>query len=1172
MNETACTLVRLSTATFCVLSTIFFSSNAFGDDTEIFQVSSKPTPKVMMLLDTSRSMKNQVGSTGKSRLTTMQESVETFVKNAENIDIGLVRMNENTGAIIYPATNLSVISNDKFTRFNRPASQFVDMAAEYGDDNKVKIGTNINKFNFSKNKSFAVRFNKLPIDGKIEIDKAFIEFTPHNVTCDKDNCPQFKMTVYGENTAHSAPYSDIKSNISKRPKTSKLSAKTYHFNGADQSLNWHKSLKKPVVRLNGLEDIINKIIKLPNWESGNSLSFIVDTSSISSNKVGGISSTTTGLTPVLFVKMKSEVSRQISGKDKLIEELYNQRLSYFTPTVPALFDTVKYLAGGPLNQSVNEKFNLKRNGITKDNYWRYYERISHPDSFSNATIRYPANCFQGWESSYACKDIEIIPSLANVNYISPLTNTCEEVATIILLTDGFAYHNKNSDQSGHWWANTINEMKSFSSPTLSCNSSLKGDVGKGYPLSCSQEFVTSINQGFNVSGSLHKKRINIHTIGFTVSDNWLENIAEFGGGQYFEATDSVGLRSAFNAIHKSVLSKTTTFSSAPVAIDSTNRLNHNNDLYFTLFQPTDKTIWQGNLKRYKVSSGGNIIDADGDVAFNNTIGEFQAGSKSYWSNEADGNDILLGGARNHLTTNRRIFINDGTKVIRMSKDTAFTDKFSLLDFNVPNNTERDSLIDQMLSSTHISDPLHSNPVVVTYPDKAGVKQNSVVFFGDNQGYIHAIDTVTGEELYSFMPKILLKNQKRIFEQAIGTEHIYGIDGKITTWTHNRNRYVTVGMRRGGTNYYTLNVTNRSTPKLAYIISPERSGYSALGQTWSSPKVVNVKQGNTVIKALLFGGGYDESQDNTTTRKKDSKGDGVYLVNAVTGNIISSQTNLDYSIPSDVKAIDLDGDSVIDQVYVGDMGGRLLRFDITNQHKLSTAVVIANIADDSVSGNRRFYNAPDVSILKGSNNTKLAVAIGSGFRAHPKNTAINDRFYLFKQNIAPENSPTIIDHSSSALIESSYSVDNEKFKTSKGWYFDLGNSNGEKVLASSTTADNTIWFTSFKPTINSGGCSVGGGTSKLYRVNVSNGLANYKNTLPEKKNGQVVADKQCGSNAVCTIEDRSIELKNMTIPPAPVLIHVPRTSEKESGSMLCVGTMCNELAPREVKSTFWREVN
>ncbi|MGB0898187.1 MAG: VWA domain-containing protein [Psychrobium sp.] len=1159
-------------STICLLVALLKPVKA--DDTEIFLVSQKPKPKVMMLLDTSRSMKNQVGQTNKSRLTTMQEAITEFIRQSEGVDIGLSRMNENTGAVIYPVTNLDETLSESFNRFNRVATRYSDMAAEAASKS-VKLGK-VGKLSFKDNKLIALRFANIPLSKNDKVVEAFIELTPAEVNCFATGgslCPTFRIPIFGERSANSLPFNSIKASLTTRPRTSNTT--NLRFNSPGSPRDWYyrdttnfKGIRQPVHKLGDLSNIINEITSVSGWQTGNAITLMLDVSDITNAQLGGVAGILSGLNPVLFIRTEKDIKRTITGREKLIEELYNQRLTFMTPTVPALFDTLKYLSGETVKMSVNPHFNTSRTATEHNNYWRYYERLSHPKSFKNGNISYPTGCFEGWENSIDCKDIRIVPTNGkSPKYISPLTDACEETATVVVLTDGFAVHNPGSHQTNHWWYNTINEIKNFPDNNLVCHNDNRGQANKRYPLACSQELVSAINKGVFIEDSIAKKFIDVHTIGFNVSDAWLEKIARLGNGQYFQASDHAGLKNAFERIQSSVLSKTTTFSSAPVSIDSTNRLSHNNDLYYTLFQPTDKTSWQGNLKRYKVSADGNIIDINKQNAFDKSNNSFYSSAVSFWSSSADGDDVLQGGVREHLTADRKLFVNNGNSLIRIENKTEFTSKFTPQVFDVDTTQERDTIISQMLSNQTLADPLHSTPVVVSYPKKNGQSQNSVVFFGDNQGYLHAIDVETGQELYAFIPKELLAIQAKVFAQTKGSNHIYGLDGKISSWKQGNDLFITVGMRRGGASYYTLKVTNRNKPALAYVISPQKSGFENLGQTWSAPKVINVSVNDTVTKALIFGGGYDKEQDNATRRQTDNVGDGIYLVRASNGSILSSQTGLGYSIPSDVKAIDLDGDKIVDQVYVGDMGGRLLRFNMSDGYKLSQAQIIANIADNTISGNRRFYNAPDVSILKGSNGTQLAIAIGSGFRAHPKNNNIQDEFYLFKQPVVPESNPTAITHA--RLIESVKDIADDVLKTYEGWFFKLSKSRGEKVLASSTTADNAIWFTTFEPTLDSGGCSIGGGTSHLYRINVRNGLANYKNTLPEMENGQAKVENSCDKTE-CDISDRSVELTNATIPPAPVLIHVPRASAEESGTMLCVGTMCNALEPRKIKSTFWRE--
>src|SRR4030095_1759635 len=89
-------------------------------------------------------------------------------------------------------------------------------------------------------------------------------------------------------------------------------------------------------------------------------------------------------------------------------------------------------------------------------------------------------------------------------------------------------------------------------------------------------------------------------------------------------------------------------------------------------------------------------------------------------------------------------------------------------------------------------------------------------------------------------------------------------------------------------------------------------------------------------------------------------------------------------------IDLDGDQLADRMYAADTGGRVWRFDIHNGQPATSLVrggVFASIGRAGGAGTdptdaRRFYYAPDVSMMKQDGNVFLNLAIGSGYPRHP----------------------------------------------------------------------------------------------------------------------------------------------------------------------------------------------
>ena len=97
--------------------------------------------------------------------------------------------------------------------------------------------------------------------------------------------------------------------------------------------------------------------------------------------------------------------------------------------------------------------------------------------------------------------------------------------------------------------------------------------------------------------------------------------------------------------------------------------------------------------------------------------------------------------------------------------------------------------------------------------------------------------------------------------------------------------------------------------------------------------------------------------------------------------------MDYSIPADIRVIDLDGNGLADRMYAADMGGQVWRFDITNGQTAASLVAggviaqlgAAGLATPAVSDVRRFYYAPDVAFVNNDDYNFIHVGIGSGHR-------------------------------------------------------------------------------------------------------------------------------------------------------------------------------------------------
>ena len=697
-------------------------------------------------------------------------------------------------------------------------------------------------------------------------------------------------------------------------------------------------------------------------------------------------------------------------------------------------------------------------------------------------------------------------------YNSPITQQCQS-NHIVLLSDGLP----TEDSTGH--TQISNAIGRACAPVNVGNKVSNGTCGAELT-----QYLLDTDHSLPLNGH---NNVVTHTVGLNFDEKWLEDIATGGAYQVDTAAE---LLEAFAAIVEVAQSETNTFVSPSVTVDQFSRLAHREDTYLALFQPGARTKWTGNLKRYSFSgTPPQLRDKNGNVALDNANGTFYDDAHSYWSDLPDGGAVAAGGAAHELdVVSRKVYtytmsgnknLNHQLNAVHESNVAKLAPYFSQTPIALEellkwargvdiDDEDNDQLTDD--TRHHMGDPLHSIPTVLNYGGTAA-NPESVVFIGTNEGYLHAIDSTDGSELYSFIPPELLDNLGAFYENERTTQRTYGLDGDITLWIDDVNNdgildpstehaYLYVGMRRGGNNYYALDVTDKNDPKYLWSIKGGATGdsdFTELGQSWSKPTKTKIKIGGKVTDALVFAGGYDPMQDYASIRSGDTIGRSLFIVDATDGALIwspemdtqSDYSKMNFSMPSDPQLLDVDDDGLVDQIYVGDMGGQLWRFDVSNNSGTAanavTGGLIASLAGTGIADNRRFFYPPDVAVTAHNGERYLSVSIGSGNRAHPLDETVNNRFYMIRQAAiygAPDGYGMIdkkaaVSGTYRAITEddlydatandvestdSQVSLDaRQTLQVKEGWILRLEES-GEKVLSSSLTIENTILFATYIP--------------------------------------------------------------------------------------------------------------
>jgi type IV pilus assembly protein PilY1 len=731
---------------------------------------------------------------------------------------------------------------------------------------------------------------------------------------------------------------------------------------------------------------------------------------------------------------------------------------------------------------------------------------------------------------WAPTDPNALTAAATPTYEMPEWDVCAKNFNV-LLTDGAP--TEDMDTPG-----LLGNLPNFG--TTLGYAGCDGVAGDGQCLDDVAQYLSLYDIDPNTDGD---QLVTTHTIGFTVDLDILEETAADAGGEYFLADDVESLTKTLLSIIANINDLSLSFSAPAVSVNTFNRTQNLNDLYITTFGAKTNAHWPGNLKKYRVQDR-SIVDVNGNDAVDPATGFFTDSSRSYWTTGgSDGNDVRKGGAAQQLPDPlvRKLYTNKSgsdltaaSNALTAGNASLYTlDEFGLTGAAAEPTKEElirwargEDLLDEdnNISTTvrkAMGDPLHSQPAAIVYGGTEASPE-VVVYTATNDGYLHAIDGATGQELWAFVPHELLQNLTRLYFDPKSKFKQYGLDGNVVPVVKDVDLdgqiesadgdfvQLIFGMRRGGDRLYSLDVTNKNSPQLLWDISLD-----SFGETWSSPVVArmdisSVTQ-NTDKAVVVIGGGYNVVHDTAEhPTVPDGAGASVHFIDLKSGAELwraSADAGSDLplaamtrAMPNEIRVIDLGGDGFADRMYATDLGGQVWRFDISNGQSptnLVTGGVIARLGAEglgtpSAADTRRFYNAPDVSLITDNNQQRrfISISVGSGYRAHPFDLSAADRFFSIRDGdvftkltqAAYDAYPIVTD---ADLVEVSGQTQTVITANDRGWKFTLPAR--EKILADSLTFDNQIFFVSFTPDTNAAAtCSAGKGTNFLYRVSAING--------------------------------------------------------------------------------------
>jgi type IV pilus assembly protein PilY1 len=357
------------------------------------------------------------------------------------------------------------------------------------------------------------------------------------------------------------------------------------------------------------------------------------------------------------------VRERIKG---LVNDFYH---SGNTPIVDTLYEAISYFRGDPVVYGRQRSTPLNSDTVARNT------RLSHKDSYTGGTVVYPPGCNidDSNLSSDACKTQEIVGA---ATYTSPIQTSCQS-SYILYFTDGAATTNSTEERAQNLVG--VSECQS----TLSNGDPVTDEELCGIDLA---RFAFENDMNPNVAGV---NNIVTYTIGyiepqadgtetppedadpFQINVPYLQDMAAAGDGQFLSAGSEESLVNAFKATLADVLSRTTSFAAPSLSVNAFNRLEDRNEVYFSLFQPSDRAAWPGNVKKYQLCQSaldpcvqdagfevGDVLDArTPPLRAVDDNGRIVDDALSFWSASPDGADTETGGAARQVPDHavRRVY-------------------------------------------------------------------------------------------------------------------------------------------------------------------------------------------------------------------------------------------------------------------------------------------------------------------------------------------------------------------------------------------------------------------------------------------------------------------------------------------------------------------------------------
>jgi hypothetical protein len=393
------------------------------------------------------------------------------------------------------------------------------------------------------------------------------------------------------------------------------------------------------------------------------------------------------------------------------------------------------------------------------------------------------------------------------------------------------------------------------------------------------------------------------------------------------------------------------------------------------------------------------------------------------------------------------------------------------------------------------------------------QRRTILYVGTNDGILHAFDVETKEELWGFIPPILLLDLKHQLEgyrfYVDGSPRVHDLRIFKGTGENDVDEWMSVlvcGLRQGGRGYFALDVTEPGSPDdprppvfLWQFTHPR------LGLSYGRPAfgtIARTHGGRIVEEAVAFiPGGLPASEEE----RRQGIGYAFFVVRLKDGEVLWPQADSDLSvidapIVGSPVAYNAAPGALVTRVFVGDNRGRIWRFDTTSATPGGWSFEVFH--DSEVM--QPIFDAPSVAL---DEKNQLVLVYGTGDPDYLESLEANRIFSVTEKR---EIEPT-------GIVTDIYPHVNWMLQVEEN-----GLEPGEKLTGSPLIFDEVAYFSTFIPSEIGNECNMCEvGRGRVWGIDyegndpevVNDILPRYDNDGDPLTLDDLVRYKDLGSNAV-----------------------------------------------------------